>query len=556
MAIVSYKTTPGYAIVDTTYVNDEIIINGQVYDKTTLSPKFGKNIHAYHPSLNGASSTMSLDMSRGPYSVNVCYNSSIGLLNLTKDTTVWSLGQGLATTVFNSSVDGTLQIPINNVVTSNVEGYAIVVSNTTLKNTFYNNGSTSVGFEEAVIGDDSNYLYILSKQGNFSSAAYGTIFYARAKPGWNNATGSIIGYQTSSNYLQGTLCLASETSSHWFFVGFGNTHTSNSITNAHLYAVNKSTRALTTIASNIVVNTTNGNLQPIPSNPISSGTNTKRLYFAYASGSSPAYTITFIDYNESTLTFTSGTCTFNWTPGGGSPSTFEASAKSSLAQYTRAFTLTHSGNNYLVFGIMENSQATAENTAAFKLYVFRIQSNFTTLDFHSVYNLTPEGRVRFITPLDNTMKKLAIIRDGSVELLQFTEIGGLGTFTRQSLIPWSSVNGSLVYDSLNRLWLVDGTTDAINVFSDSVAATIQCSFAQSSYNYNGSDINSNISVEAFNVNGQRIVTNVQIRLTSPNVKFTDNTTVKTVTTSSSGAVNVPIVVTGPGILNGEVNIAI
>jgi hypothetical protein len=69
-------------------------------------------------------------------------------------------------------------------------------------------------------------------------------------------------------------------------------------------------------------------------------------------------------------------------------------------------------------------------------------------------------------------------------------------------------------------------------------------------------INSSIIVDAFNVSGARIVTSIKITLTSPNVKFSDNSLTKTVTTSAAGSVNESIVITGPGALLASANVAI
>ena len=69
------------------------------------------------------------------------------------------------------------------------------------------------------------------------------------------------------------------------------------------------------------------------------------------------------------------------------------------------------------------------------------------------------------------------------------------------------------------------------------------------YNYAGSTINSYLNISALNASGNRIAATVKVAIEGASMKFSDDTVVKEITTSSSGETQQNIKVTGAGFVN-------
>lgn len=66
--------------------------------------------------------------------------------------------------------------------------------------------------------------------------------------------------------------------------------------------------------------------------------------------------------------------------------------------------------------------------------------------------------------------------------------------------------------------------------------------------YTGNNISSNVYISAWDQDNERLVTSVKLKITGKNLIFSDNNSQEiTITTSSSGAVTVPIVIVGSGL---------
>mgnify|MGYP000533321530 CR=1 FL=1 len=68
-------------------------------------------------------------------------------------------------------------------------------------------------------------------------------------------------------------------------------------------------------------------------------------------------------------------------------------------------------------------------------------------------------------------------------------------------------------------------------------------------NDSGSDIVTNLAISALNASGARIATSVKLTIEGSSMKFSDDTTTKTVTTLTSGDLTVATKVVGAGFTN-------
>ena len=110
-------------------------------------------------------------------------------------------------------------------------------------------------------------------------------------------------------------------------------------------------------------------------------------------------------------------------------------------------------------------------------------------------------------------------------------------------------------DSMDRIWYVTKSsrfgsyhTD-LHVLSPTLPVTITVTPELAQYNYAGSTINSYLNISALNASGNRIAATVKVTIEGASMKFSDDTVVKEITTSSSGETQQNIKVTGAGFVN-------
>lgn len=118
-------------------------------------------------------------------------------------------------------------------------------------------------------------------------------------------------------------------------------------------------------------------------------------------------------------------------------------------------------------------------------------------------------------------------------------------------------------DSLDRIWYVtqsDGpsgsSAPSIHLLTPSLPVTVSIVPATTSYTYAGSPINTTLTLNAINASGARIATNVKVVIEGASMTFSDGTTVKTITTSSSADTTVNVIITGAGYTNVTASIEI
>jgi hypothetical protein len=128
----------------------------------------------------------------------------------------------------------------------------------------------------------------------------------------------------------------------------------------------------------------------------------------------------------------------------------------------------------------------------------------------------------------------------------------------------TSING-VIYevgrDSLDRIWYTKESTTAptdqeLHLLTPTLPVSISVTPELASYTYSGSDIVTNLAVSAINASGARIATSVKLTIEGSSMKFSDDTTTKTVTTLTSGDLSVATKVVGAGFTNVAASIEI
>jgi len=104
-----------------------------------------------------------------------------------------------------------------------------------------------------------------------------------------------------------------------------------------------------------------------------------------------------------------------------------------------------------------------------------------------------------------------------------------------------------VYDNYGRLWMISEQGE-FYLFLPQIPASVEIRFEKDTYDYTGTTITTNIYVSAYNFQGARISVNGTLKLLTDNAEFNDGSREKEVTTSTTGDVQVPIKITGPGLV--------
>ena len=86
--------------------------------------------------------------------------------------------------------------------------------------------------------------------------------------------------------------------------------------------------------------------------------------------------------------------------------------------------------------------------------------------------------------------------------------------------------------------------------------TVSITPENTSYSYAGSNINTFVNVSAINASGARIATSVKLVIEGSSMTFSDSTTTKTVTTLTTGDLQVDTIITGAGFTNVTASIEI
>jgi hypothetical protein len=217
-------------------------------------------------------------------------------------------------------------------------------------------------------------------------------------------------------------------------------------------------------------------------------------------------------------------------------------------------TFTYNGDRYLtVFPLEGGYRVHDAIETARKFVTYSVNAaNPKSLTHHSV--VTVPYTIRNIAWLNDARTALGVICERVFYYYTFDNVNGWDLKANLPYQYWA-----VGYDKLGNIWGVsdaDGTYTDIHLISPSLPTTVTISAASESYNYVGSIINSTLSVSAFNLNGVRVETNVTLTIEGSTMTFDDDTTSKTITTSSSADISVAIKIIGAGLSNVVASITI
>ena len=232
------------------------------------------------------------------------------------------------------------------------------------------------------------------------------------------------------------------------------------------------------------------------------------------------------------------------------------------SRHVRTWVIEDSGNKYLCLSVYEPGTSATVPTTMTNLYTWQLTNKNTAVllptPANSKLTLGDAGRVRTIIPTDSSHKRIVVVYDDKIAFYQWST--GTSSWAYQS--TQSVQTQDVGVDSQGRVWATDsvgsyvpgtptGTLrQSLYVFEPAgSAARITCEFSQGSYSYTGSNISSNVIVNAYDTSGARVALSIILTRDTTNFEFIGGASSVTVTTSVVGNTLVPITVTSTGLLS-------
>jgi hypothetical protein len=482
-------------------LGDSFLINGQVYDKNTLSPiPFD-----FCPILVGANNDMILS--------KTAYVNSHWYRNRTTNSYLIDSVDPSTCYVAAQSILG---------ITGNAYVHKLTKnSNGTWTDTQMTDFLTSYFTCVDLISQDSQKAYFTVNRE--AGAAYAYI-------GYINKTTMV---QTSVNLgTMGTIKILKDTD---MYIYFGTTTMSTTTYNIGKY--NKITNAVTWILAETFA--TGNFFEIFPSDMNSNG-----VFYAVRDGLSLGMTDHYFAYRKYVLNTTKDTVVnstvtvdMSLLPAGKIP--FTSPSHLYVCNTLIDFTDSVTGKkyiNHLSYNRGTNAIALTANDSALYTYEVIDENNWKLVSYT---NFNPIIYKTVLPVLNNQTLMLAYENGCHI----YTWDTGTTSYKKVSSfdIPISQIG----CDSNNNLY-IQYADSSIEMISNVMPVTIFADFESDVYNYNGTDITTNVVAYVKNYQGHYLSTSLQINLYG-NCKFTDNgTRTKTITTSNLDTMSIPVTITDSG----------
>ena len=110
-------------------------------------------------------------------------------------------------------------------------------------------------------------------------------------------------------------------------------------------------------------------------------------------------------------------------------------------------------------------------------------------------------------------------------------------------------------DLQDNVWVIY-TAYEVDMYSLTIPTKVNILFEKGSYQYQGSDINSYLSIEAYNYNGNNVEVDLELTLRGNAIFSATGNKTCNINTGTNGEKQVPIKVTGPGTLSVYTKVSI
>ena len=373
--------------------------------------------------------------------------------------------------------------------------------------------------------------------------------------------------ETDSSFAQQTSAFEDRSSKVFnvesYNVGTGTVSTISSISNSGFTTAAAATKLM---------------LRPRPAqfidSPISGETNVCYSYYPVANDS---FEISFVKIswdksgNSNAGTMVADNCTMTYSSGTVTDYlTYPAkSTTANIGCQTKSNSfITLSGGDYYLHYLPSYSSPSSvalQNATSKNLVSYQIDStNFSNLTYHSSIQVNACDFVH----LNSARTKIAVIEPGTLKIYNWNngwnetapESGDFIGVTQDDsgrIIGLSGIadNNTATANSLDANFAF--IEHKVHLISDSLPNTVTVNFASSSITYSGSNLSTSVNVSTFNDSSARIAKSVDLKIDGVNAQFTSNSSTSiNVTSLTSGELNVPITVTGPGPLSISASFAL
>jgi hypothetical protein len=256
---------------------------------------------------------------------------------------------------------------------------------------------------------------------------------------------------------------------------------------------------------------------------------------------------TFVRNTDITVNWPQGTIQEDfWTA-----DTFSASSNSTsgfgLQRVWYNETWTVDSQRYLIFMQLHGATSIFDNTPKMRTFLtFSVNpSNPKILTYHS--SVTIPSTAKNIIWLNDSKTLLGVIAHTQFYTYSFNPTNG---WVLTGTIPFQFIG--VGRDSLNRIWAASpglNTWGEIHLITVNVPISITVTAPQNLFNYTGTVINSNLTVNAYDTTGSRIAASIKLVIDGGSMAFAGANLTTTVTTSTTQDTLVPIVITGGGLSN-------
>jgi hypothetical protein len=539
-------------------VPGKLYIEGQAHDPTTLAPIFNDSISIIGNFNRGALPL--LPQKAKSYIVgNTTYSSTI------TNTATLDCNQGiLRHNKLSSTKPDTLFIPPTRHNSS--WGGTAINSKTNNVIASWNNITGSYEGSSYIFNETGANLFCMTHNSvdqNYSGQANVSVTRIYKADTTTLASSSIIA--SASNGTFGThqyQTLVHESENDYYFLWEGSTGSNSS---AITYASADTTRLFTISKTGVYTNKslaarTSAQFYPTyrPTKAVTVSGNQRALWAPLvnnanlANGDSFAFTVIEFDVSVGV----SGATSTVVNPTGVGVGTQPGMSLNSLNMQYQAWTFEVNGFNYICVGASNNTGTTiTNNLEANYIHVYKSPiGSPRTISYVSSIQMSASTKAHGIMPIDADWKNLVVPYAGQ-GLDFFTWSQGTESYVKTSSVTMDPA--FLMVDQTGRLWVAEGNSgSSLHVFSPTISATVRVGFQDPALRYTGTEISSNLLISTFNFEGARIANNVTLQIDSVSATFADGTLTKTVTTSPTGDLLVPIKIKGAGYIRVLANLAI
>jgi len=380
-----------------------------------------------------------------------------------------------------------------------------------------------------IVDEDDQYYYTIMKTADSYNTSY-------------------VGYVKKD-----TLQVSNELSfqySHITFLTSTNTHIwyvaceGNSLSRIKLYAFEKAAKRSITISPAYIQGSSPVTGQNIVTSVKEESPN--KFSFYYFGQGSVAWDCKKITFDTLNLTQTVEDVTFDYGSLSSSEETPKISSGASWVNVIHSFRIS---DTHIALAVHNNAQSNSIPTTQTGVYIFEIDPT-DNKKLKYINKLTTSSYLRGIFNISDNYTQMAFITDTFTDIYRWNNINKEYQKVYSLGMPVISIG----VDEMDRLWVVNSYYET-HLFAEYAPATVNISTETPNYTWTGENINTNLIIDTYNIDGTKIATKVKL-LINGDVTFTNDSKIKTVTTSATETTYVPIIIKGPSFVKINASIEV